>query len=197
LYLRSKRKKKMPYSSAYSAPFSSHQVPFWSSEDWRNVALASLIPGSAAVVAYAVLRDDDSINWWMRAKKPDWAPTDRCMYGLMDTVAIAPLGYASYLIYKYGGTEDTTSRIALGLYGFNVLMMITNMPLLKQRDHGTMFIHSTVNHLASVATAIAFYKINNEAGMWMIPHVIVSGFHALLSFAMNNLNSQGSIRKNP
>lgn len=90
---------------------------------------------------------------FQRAKKPDWAPTDRCMYGLLDTIAVAPLGYASYLVYKYGGkgefgdpiafpigTEDTTSRIALGLYGFNVLMMITNMPLLKQRDHGAVSI---------------------------------------------------------
>ncbi|KHJ86450.1 TspO/MBR family protein [Oesophagostomum dentatum] len=95
-----------------------------------------MVPAGAAVAAFAVFaRDQEVVNWWTSIKKPNWAPTDVRLYSVMDILALAPLGYASYLVYKNGGGFDyTDTRLALGLYGANMALALATIPMVKKKS---------------------------------------------------------------
>ncbi|RCN28681.1 TspO/MBR family protein [Ancylostoma caninum] len=97
-----------------------------------------MVPAGAAVAAFAVFaRDKEVVDWWTKVKKPNWAPTDVRLYSVMDILALSPLGYASYLVYKNGGGFDyTDTRLALGLYGANMALALTTIPLVKKKNLG-------------------------------------------------------------
>lgn len=53
----------------------------------------------------------------------------------MDVATVLPLGYASYLVYKYGGGFDySDTATALGLYGTNLVLTLVSIPLIKNRN---------------------------------------------------------------
>jgi tryptophan-rich sensory protein len=79
-------------------------MPSVKSEDFASVALATLVPGTAALIGMSVLLKDNSyLNWWEKAAKPSWAPTDIRLYSAIDLLTMSPLGCASFLVYKHGG----------------------------------------------------------------------------------------------
>ncbi|EYC04764.1 hypothetical protein Y032_0086g1975 [Ancylostoma ceylanicum] len=92
-------------------------------------------------------------------KKPSWAPTDVRLYSVMDILALSPLGYASYLVYKNGGGFDyTDTRLALGLYGANMALALTTIPLVKKKNLGCLWKNTALVHLTAAGAAFAFYK---------------------------------------
>ncbi|VDO24989.1 unnamed protein product [Heligmosomoides polygyrus] len=125
------------------------------SQDTRNALVATMIPGGAAVAAFALFAKDKEVVdcaifmytdlprsyvliyclQIQKVKKPQWAPTDVRLYSIMDVLTIAPLGYASYLVYKNGGGFDyTDTRLALGVYGANMILALTTIPLVKKKN---------------------------------------------------------------
>jgi hypothetical protein len=79
-------------------------MPTIKSEDYASVALATLVPGTAALVGMSILlKDKGHLDWWMKATKPSWVPTDIRLYSAIDLLTISPLGCASFLVYKHGG----------------------------------------------------------------------------------------------
>ncbi|VDM71864.1 unnamed protein product [Strongylus vulgaris] len=117
-------------------------------KDTRNALIATMVPAGAAVTAFAMFaRDKDVVDWWTNVKKPSWAPKDVRLYSVMDILALAPLGYASYLVYKNGGVTDnrlptvqgfdyTDTRFALGLYGVNMALALATIPFVKKKCLG-------------------------------------------------------------
>ncbi|EYC04762.1 hypothetical protein Y032_0086g1975 [Ancylostoma ceylanicum] len=131
-------------------------MPFWTSQDTRNALISTMVPAGAAVAAFAVFaRDKEVVDWWTNVKKPSWAPTDVRLYSVMDILALSPLGYASYLVYKNGG--DT--RLALGLYGANMALALTTIPLVKKKNLGCLWKNTALVHLTAAGAAFAFYKV--------------------------------------
>lgn len=110
------------------------------------------------------------------ARRPYWAPKPRGFYTAMDIGTLLPLGYASYLVYKYGGGFDyTDTNVALGLYGANLALSLVSVPLAKARNFKgvrvyrpqyrfsysaafQLFVNAALIHLTASAAAIAFYK---------------------------------------
>ncbi|KAK6045882.1 TspO/MBR family protein [Cooperia oncophora] len=165
-------------------------MPFWTNQDTRNAMVATMIPGGAAIAAFALFaRDKETVDWWSNVvKKPDWAPTDVRLYSVMDILALSPLGYASYLVYKSGGFDYTDTRLALGLYGANMALALTTIPLVKKKNLGCLWKNTLLVHLTAAGAAYAFYKIDKQAGMWMIPYAVWTGFYAFLTYSIDKEN---------
>ncbi|KAJ1373141.1 hypothetical protein KIN20_035480 [Parelaphostrongylus tenuis] len=172
--------------------FAAKDRPFlWTSEDTNNAILSTLIPGAAAVAGFAAFaKDQEFVDWWtLFVKKPKWAPRDLFFYSAVDVLTLSPLGYASYLVYKYGGGfENTDTRVALGMYGANMLLALSAIPIVKSRDLSSLWKTSVLVHLTALGATYTFYKINNEAGLWMIPYAIWTGFYAYLTYTIGREN---------
>ncbi|KAK6016921.1 TspO/MBR family protein [Ostertagia ostertagi] len=119
----------------------------------------------------------------------------------MDILALSPLGYASYLVYKGGGAsflagfDYTDTRLALGLYGANMMFALTTIPLVKKKKPGLrelfavlLWKNTLMVHLTAAGAAYAFYKIDKQAGMWMIPYAVWTGFYAFLTYSIDKEN---------
>uniref|UniRef100_A0A2K6VQR1 TspO/MBR family protein n=1 Tax=Onchocerca volvulus TaxID=6282 RepID=A0A2K6VQR1_ONCVO len=167
--------------------------PIWTTEDTRNAILASLIPGATAFTAFAVFANDRNvIDWWTHAKKPDWAPRNSLVYSVFDIATLSPLGYASYLVYKNGGgLQYTDTKMALGLYGLNVVFALTTIPIIKKRSFTSLFRNTVLLNATAIGAAFAFYKIDKTAGQFLIPYAIWTGFYALLTYSMSKENVPG------
>ncbi|KAJ1373142.1 hypothetical protein KIN20_035481 [Parelaphostrongylus tenuis] len=163
----------------------------WTSEDTNNALLSTLIPGGLAVAGFvANAKDQQFADWWNHiVKKPDWAPEDPFFYTAVDVLTLSPLGYASYLVYKYGGGFDyTNTRVALGMYGANMLLALSTKFIVKNKCFSCLWKVSALVHLTAIGAAYKFYNINNEAGLWMIPYAIWTGFYACLTYSIAQEN---------
>ncbi|VDM97837.1 unnamed protein product [Thelazia callipaeda] len=165
--------------------------PIWTSHDTRNVVLASLVPGTTALTAFAVFaKDRQVVDWWSHAKKPDWAPTNPAIYSVFDILTLSPLGYASYLVYKNGGgLHYNDTKFALGIYGLNMIFALTTIPLIKKRSFLYLFRNTVLLNATAIGAAYAFYGIDKTAGKLLIPYAIWTGFYAFLTYAMNKENA--------
>lgn len=164
---------------------------FWTTQDTRNALLSTLIPGGAAVAAFAVFaRDKEVVHWWNRkVKKPEWTPTDVRFYSVMDVLTLSPLGYASYLVYKSGGGFDyTDTRLALSVYGANMVLALMTIPLVKKKNLSCLWKNTSLVHVTACGAAYLFYKIDKYAGMWMVPYAMWTGFYAFLTYSIHKEN---------
>ncbi|KAI6183348.1 hypothetical protein M3Y97_00479700 [Aphelenchoides bicaudatus] len=165
---------------------------YWSSEDTKRSIIFSLAPVGAVLAGSAALCQDNKYKLFLdTTRAPHWAPHDRKFYSALDVVTSLPLGYASYLVYKHGGGFDyTDTTVALGLYVTNLVAAIATIPLLKQRNLKGLACNSIFVHATALATAFAFWKIDKNAGYWLLPYAAWTGFYALLAYSTNQLNKK-------
>ncbi|KAH7703672.1 Protein C41G7.9 a [Aphelenchoides avenae] len=155
----------------------------WTSEDTRNALLTSLIPAGAGWCILAKDKDYSSFA-------PDWIPRDVTFYRTMDLLTMAPLGYATYLVYKYGGGFDhRDTTIALGLYGGMALLDLTTGPVVDSRNYKSICVHCGTKFFVTASTAYAYYHIYKEAGYWMIPITLWSALKAAISYSLHQNNT--------
>jgi len=161
------------------------------------IVVAALLPGSIAAAGFvAFVRDPEAVDWWVNIRKPNWAPNDIRMYSLVDLVSIAPLGLASYVVYKHGGGLDfADTRLAMALYGGNMVLAGLTIPLVKKRNLRCLFYNTCLLNLTAVGAAMLFFKIDNWAGKAMIPYALWTGFYALLCYAVKQENPDPTIVK--
>ncbi|KAH7712303.1 TspO/MBR family protein [Aphelenchoides avenae] len=155
----------------------------WTSEDTRNSLMTSLIPAAAGWVVFAKDREYAEICSFA----PEWVPREAACYQGMDLLTMAPVGYATYLVYKYGGGFDyRDTAIALGLYGGMALLDLATAAVvdIKTRNHKAINAHSSTKFLVTAATAYSYYKVYEHAGYWMIPITLWSGFRALCGWSL-------------
>ncbi|VDM94745.1 unnamed protein product [Onchocerca ochengi] len=124
------------------------------------------------------------------SNKPNWAPKNPAIYGVIDIATFAPLGCASYMAYKYGGgLENNTTKVALAFYGGSIICAFLTMPLVKRRNYLCLFRNTLIMHLTGAGAAIAFFKINQKAGLLMVPYVLWTGFYTFLTYSMSKTNT--------
>ncbi|KAI6178294.1 TspO/MBR family protein [Aphelenchoides besseyi] len=164
---------------------------YWNSDDTRRAVIAALIPAGAGLVGAAALSQDASFNRLLETtRRPHWAPKNHAFYSTLDVATTLPLGYASYLVYKYGGGFDyTDTTIALSVYGANLALALVSVPLIKNRNLKGLFFNTTLVHLAASATAFAFYKIDKTAGYLALPWVLWTGFYTYFTHSVCDLNN--------
>jgi len=158
------------------------------SDDFVKCSLATLLPGAAGVVSFAVFCRDkkETEAWWMSLKKPEWAPKDITVYTVVDSLVALPLGCASFLVYKHGGGfEEKNTAIALGVYGANLALACISVPImLKKKDVKLTLGLSTLIAVSGAASAALFYKVHPTAGIMMLPWTLWSGFYVALMYSV-------------
>ncbi|CAD5211961.1 unnamed protein product [Bursaphelenchus xylophilus] len=164
---------------------------YWTTDDTRRAILASIIPIGAGVAGAAFIARDKQINDVINSsRKPHWAIKCKATHSAIDILTAAPLGYASYLVYKNGGGFDyTDTTVALTLYGANIGLALTNIPLLKRSNFQCLFYNGLLVSGTAAATAYAFYKIDKHAGLWTLPYALWTVYYAALGYATYKLNS--------
>ncbi|KAH7727707.1 TspO/MBR family protein [Aphelenchoides avenae] len=164
----------------------------WTSEDTRKALLSTLIPATAGGLAtYAFIRDPDHISFLKSARTPTWLPRNRLLYAALDVGTVAPLGYASYLVYRNGGGfEYVDTSIALALYGATLGLGVGTVGILKKQNFKLLFGHTVLLHAMAAATAYAFYIIDKQAAYWIAPFSIWTGIYAFITYHLYKLNGQ-------
>ncbi|KIH53500.1 TspO/MBR family protein [Ancylostoma duodenale] len=153
-----------------------------------------MVPAGAAGAAFAVFaRDKEVVDWWT-------IEYDYC-YNLVEklpctTFRVFDEGFdANPLVSEscdaYGpvyGFDYTDTRLALGLYGANMALALTTIPLVKKKNLGCLWKNTALVHLTAAGAAFAFYKIDKTAGLWMIPYALWTGFYAILTYSIDKEN---------
>ncbi|CAG9538831.1 unnamed protein product [Cercopithifilaria johnstoni] len=171
-------------------------VILWTSEDTKRAVLFSLVPGSLALCAIASFsKEKNLVHWWSTLKKPNWAPKNPAIYGAIDLMTIAPLGYASYMAYKYGGGfAYNHTKWAMALYGGSMICAFITIPLVKGKNYVCfqLFRNSLIMHLTGAGAAFAFFKIHRKAGWLLVPYALWTGFYTYLTYCTTSEGSERS-----
>uniref|UniRef100_A0AC34QDC5 Uncharacterized protein n=1 Tax=Panagrolaimus sp. JU765 TaxID=591449 RepID=A0AC34QDC5_9BILA len=162
----------------------------WTPVDTRNAAIATLFPAGLGLAHYMSTRPGNAhYNFYKSSIKPTWADVNPSVYGLVDLLALTPMGYATYLVYKAGGGfqfRDTT--IALAIYAAHAFFFGMCLPLYEKRNYKMLAVNKGLAFLASLGTLFSYYQINDTAGMISIPFAITQGFCFYLAYKLYQLN---------
>ncbi|EFO22914.2 hypothetical protein LOAG_05563 [Loa loa] len=163
----------------------------WTSSDTKRAVLFSLVPGAlSSYVAASFRKEKNLFDWWFALNKPNWAPENPAIYGLLDVVTIAPVGWASYMAYKYGGgLAHHDTKLALALYGSSMICAFLTMPLVIRKNCRCLFRNTLIMHLTAAGAALTFFKIDHNAGLLLVPYVMWTGFYTFLTYAMKKMNT--------
>ncbi|KAE9549854.1 hypothetical protein FO519_006940 [Halicephalobus sp. NKZ332] len=166
---------------------------YWTCNDSRNAIFASIVPASLGIYKLTLARKDQPFSVFIKnSVKPRWAERV-CPFGVaaIDLAVLTPLGYASYLVYKFGGGFDyTDTTVALALYGTNLLANFAAIPLVKKRDYKGIAITKAVVFATALATFVAFRGIDEKAGWYVVPYALWSAFASFFAFKLHQLNSK-------
>uniref|UniRef100_A0A915PNT3 HIG1 domain-containing protein n=1 Tax=Setaria digitata TaxID=48799 RepID=A0A915PNT3_9BILA len=104
-----------------------------------------MIPGAAGLIScLPYYRSKNPIEWWnavkriaflQSCKKPEWTPKSLHTYAGMNLLTVTPAGYASYLVFKYGGGfKNELRNITLALYGSSLVLSYASLSLMQKKD---------------------------------------------------------------
>ncbi|KAE9550876.1 hypothetical protein FO519_005921 [Halicephalobus sp. NKZ332] len=168
------------------------KMPYvWTSVDTRNALLASLVPAGLGVASVLSARPHHQYFRFLESSsKPKWADFAPAGYAALDLLTLSPLGYASYLVYKSGGGFDyTDTAVALALYGTNLLFAGATVPLLEKKNYKCLAINTSIVFGTALATAVAFYRIDEKAGLFVAPYAAWTAFYAFLTYNLYKMNT--------
>jgi len=159
--------------------------------DWEEIgkiAGATIIPfGLCALSSYMWSRKKDQEIWFKTLSKPSWVIGDEKVCSLVGIAVAAPLGYASHLVCKHA--RGTERQIALGLYGAGLLTWAAGIPAFTQtKDLKCWFGVTTLLAGLAGATAFTFYKINETAGLLMVPMAAWCAYSSISMAALIQAN---------
>lgn len=165
------------------------KMPYlWTNADSRNAIIATAVPVSVAVLGASAVHGDRNLQSFFKGfRPPNWAVRDVRLYTAFDVATIAPLGYASYLVYKNGGGFDyTDTTVALGLYGLNIASGLALIPTFKKKSIKGVAINAVIVAATAIAASCAFGKIDKMAGWLIAPYALWTSYYAVLAIALNN-----------
>ncbi|CAG9538830.1 unnamed protein product [Cercopithifilaria johnstoni] len=157
----------------------------WTRNDTKCSIICSLVPCAISLNSFLYTSNNPNSTKKWNASLPLWIPKDAYIYGLLDVLTMSPIGYAAYRAYKYGGGfmyDDT--KIALGLCGITLIFSLFSLPFTKAKNYTSQFRHTLLMHLTALGTTYTFYKLDNKAGLLMIPYAIWTGCYTLLAYAL-------------
>uniref|UniRef100_A0A0N4ZMI7 Transmembrane protein n=1 Tax=Parastrongyloides trichosuri TaxID=131310 RepID=A0A0N4ZMI7_PARTI len=156
----------------------------WNECDTKKALVSALVPaGVGAFTAYNVMKDKNVMDFLLSGCECKCAPKDPCVYTAVDILALSPVGYAAYMVFRNGGGfEYNDTKLAMALYGGTLLAWLSAIPVCKKKDRKCLLVNSVITHLLAAGTAYTFYQIDKTAGKLCIPLVVLSGIYTLMSY---------------
>jgi len=160
---------------------------------WDEIGAAAgptLLPiGLAAAGWYFLSQKTDQHLWFKSLKKPNWALEDKQAGTWLEFAAIAPIGYASHMVYKEVLAKSDDRKLALSLYGAGLAASVVAIPaFMHTKDTTCWFGISLLNTLLFGGAAFTFYKVNPTAGWLLAPFVAWSAYGTISMFAVMQQN---------
>ncbi|VEN62615.1 unnamed protein product [Callosobruchus maculatus] len=154
-----------------------------------QVISAVVIPNIGELLLYLgyqqYYNDEDVIQ------KPKWTMSNNtftiawvCLYSL--------IGYASFLVIKYGNTEHKLhgiTKCALILYGLTVALSWSwRIDLFVLKDIIMAWVLVIVLDLVAIVTCILFFLIRPSISSFFLPYTVWLMFNTAFNFALIGLN---------
>nr|CAD2173590.1 unnamed protein product [Meloidogyne enterolobii] len=155
----------------------------WNSLDSRYALLSAAVPAGVALGGSLCVSKNENLVNFIKAQRLSSCIAPSCQYFYLEANvgAAATFGYASYLVYKIGGGFDyTDTTVALGLYGATIASGLVALPLLRTKKAKWLAANTIILTGLSIATTVAFYKIDKISGLWTIPFSVVSLYYAAI-----------------
>ncbi|GBP74449.1 Translocator protein [Eumeta japonica] len=140
------------------------------------------------------IRQKGNESWYDKLKKPTWTPPKRA-FGPVWTALYSGMGFASYLVYRECGGF---TLLPLSLYGGQLALNWAWTPIFfGMKDFKLAFIEISVLSGAVIATTIAFFNVDQTAGLLMVPYVAWMGLATALTHYIwkNNPNPNSNPEK--
>uniref|UniRef100_A0A0R3RKL0 Bidirectional sugar transporter SWEET3-like n=1 Tax=Elaeophora elaphi TaxID=1147741 RepID=A0A0R3RKL0_9BILA len=133
----------------------------WTAKDTKRAIVAAMVPGAVSLISCVpYYKSSNPIEWWNSCKKPEWAPKSLYTYACVDALTIMPVGYASYIVYKYGGgLSNELTSLSLGLYASNLMLCFTSLSFMKKKNINAVYYFSISVHLTAAGSAIVACKV--------------------------------------
>jgi len=157
-------------------------------DDICNAAFPIAVPlGIAGLGWYLYMKTKDQQEWFDKLKKPSWVVSDPTIIATIDLATVAPIGYAAHQICK--GVQSTDRQWALGLYGAGLAVWLAGIPcFVKNRDLRCWAGVTGLGAGVFGATAAAFYKLNENAGLMLVPLTAWLGYQTVGLIAIMQAN---------
>jgi len=117
---------------------------------------------------YFYSKNKSQVEFASKLKHPSWMIKDQKVWAAIDLMVMAPIGYAAHTICKEAKGQDR--KVALGLYGAGLSTSILGFyAFTKVKDVKCWFGICTLSAAIYGATAFSFYKLNQTAGLLLVP----------------------------
>jgi benzodiazapine receptor len=125
-------------------------------------------------------------EWYAGLKKPSWNPPG-WIFAPVWTALYTMMAVAAWLIWKRGGFAVQRTALLLFLLQlfFNALW---SWLFFGRHQPALAFVDILLLWLSLLATTVAFWRINNIAGLLLVPYLLWVSFAAGLNFALWRLN---------
>jgi len=155
--------------------------------DWGKAALIAAPVVKTGVGWYFHSKNQNLLDWFDRLKKPSWLITNPILTAALDLGTAIPIGYAAHLVSKEVRSNDR--QIAMSLYGasFLVWMGSSYIYIRSKNLKSWLGILSLATGIFG-ATAAAFYKINKDAGLMLVPITAWYAYYAVGTMGIMQAN---------
>ncbi|CAG0884399.1 unnamed protein product [Darwinula stevensoni] len=146
--------------------------------DW---VLPTLLPHAGGIAGALITRPQID-TWYASLKKPSWRPPNY-YFGPVWTSLYTGMGYASYLAWRDGGGFEGDAKIPLMLYASQLTLNWAWTPIFfGAHKLGLAFGELALLTVNVGACTFAFWKINQHAGLLMLPYLAWVSFASFLAY---------------
>lgn len=150
---------------------------------WKELIIAILIP--LAVGGLSAFLTKDNMSTFDAVAKPPLSPPG-WVFPVVWTVLYILMGIASYLIYT---SRSFDKKKALLFYGAQLMVnFFWSIIFFNLNAYLFAFIWLLLLWALILITLVKFYRINENAGLLMIPYIVWVSFAGYLNFGIFLLN---------
>jgi len=143
-------------------------------------ALAAVIGSRAALPNLAV--------WYVRLRKPPWAPSN-AVFGPVWTILYIMMAVAAWRVWRRTDGSRQARKDALGCWAFQLALNVGwSWIFFGFHNTGLAFVAIISLWLMIVATIIAFSRVDQVAAAMMAPYLLWVMFAMILNGAIVRLN---------
>ncbi|XP_005182833.1 translocator protein [Musca domestica] len=159
------------------------------SEYWK-VAGAVILPNVGGIMGGLITRKNLD-SWYKKLNFPSYRPPN-WIFGPMWTSIYSSMGYASYLVWRDGGSSFTgDAKWPLITYGTQLALNWAWTPIFfgSHNIKGGLIDLAALTATASLC-GVLFYHVNKTAGLLFVPYIAWLSFASMLNYSVYKLNPE-------
>lgn len=148
--------------------------------------IASIFIAQAAGIIGSVFTASSVRTWYMELSKPAWNPPG-WIFGPVWIALYTLMGISAYLIWRRRGTSGV--KLALSIYGIHLILnTLWSILFFGLKNPAFAFAEILILLGFIIVTTVLFWRINNWAGILMLPYIAWVSFATVLNYTIWHLN---------